>query len=1154
MSRTRTRLVAGSLVALLAAAACGAEQHTAHPPSSTARRAVNAPRRRIAPNEGARDAAASDAGPLPPCVRAAALRKNAKQLFDDGHYYRAVRSISAANDLAYQDYSCYSDVRTTWTIYVTAAAEVGLYDDAQSVASDIESAYDPPADDDQKAAAANARALMEARSRTFDVDKDWDPMMATYKKGVRLQAEHNADGAKQAFLDAWDQYHPNGKALIAAGLIAKDQKREKEASILFDRGIVDFGKESGKDLLLDVPSLDVIQGVRAVAWSLPPDDTQVALVMPSLAGTANELVVLDVTRIMGGDPRARAAVRVRVPLGEIDERSLQFSPDGKYVGLIAKATKDNPSLIALYDTQTGEAATLDISALAFAFRSTTEIDAYSNFKVQRWRWNPDGSGDRDKTKLSESDVYTMVGPPIDSATFAPNGSFVLLCRNGQSLGYLFRLSDSTTSKVYDACETPVRFTHDGAQMLAVGSSNELWSWKLDGPEPGTRTPVTVPAIEGDGPVEKSAVLSDGTIALLRPARTTVAPSQNTTGTSNKHKTDSTDSLSTNPDDAKHGLKDKGDDKRHLADAGADASMRRGATDGGANASGDAGDAGNVGDAGDAGDVGDASGAKANGDEGVEQTRKVVRLWSPTLPGYLTAPLAADDIIGSAATSSGWVVAAPKSGLAFLRRGARATIDFELEGAGATADLAHASVALDGRTVWQGDRAADGSWPPSNGVIPAFDGAVTIGNHDARVDLRFNDGHVTTWQTKEPFMANAGQIARVDVVKAEGSDALDARQSRTEMRPVMQVGLNVLETAEETEALSIDRGNSDTCSLHLHAGYADLVLGVRMTSDGGILKVARARDRIVLEDMTSTTGDVLAGAGWGGLATTSAAIDLTGNTFAIGAADGVLLGTQGSTDLVELLDARGDAWPTPIAIRDDGAVLATIGTYDRLILWDTRTAQQIAELKAPGLTSMAFSSDGSRLYFATAGNDDGTNGDGTDAFYTELHVYDVATRTTSHLFTRRKPCSIDAIAVRPGTRELAVARVAEVTIVDEGGALLQTINAGSPVRAVGWNKEGQKLVTAGFDGVVKVWSLDDLSSPVLTLTTFLVPDEKGGGDREAQLVGTPNMQRIDLDDDVIPGVHCRIGYFTTRFDVCADRFRARGLAHRLLVGETSYLDP
>ncbi|MBI2393526.1 MAG: hypothetical protein HYV09_28360 [Deltaproteobacteria bacterium] len=182
-----------------------------------------------------------------PCEQAREQRDQVPALLAQGRLDRTLRTIDLADRL------CPAEAPTTWGWLVTTLADVGRWSDARALAARIDAATDAPID-----------AKLSAESASKRVDKldraPADPFAAreTARKlafeGQDAAAKGQHALARTRYLGAWEASHPNGAALVGAAFAARLDGDLADAQRLFDRAVVDYEKETGGHLELDVPN------------------------------------------------------------------------------------------------------------------------------------------------------------------------------------------------------------------------------------------------------------------------------------------------------------------------------------------------------------------------------------------------------------------------------------------------------------------------------------------------------------------------------------------------------------------------------------------------------------------------------------------------------------------------------------------------------------------------------------------------------------------------------------------------------------------------------------------------------------------------------------------------------------------------------------
>ena len=218
-----------------------------------------------------------------PCDQARTQRARVAGLLADGKLVRTARVIAWANRL------CAEEASTSWAVEALVDAELGRYTEARALADRL----DARADDAGKQAAAEARAIVDERDRTFpNTDDAKKEMRRLYYEATATQDGKNHSAARGLFLGAWSAWHPNGQALLGAGLSAQALGQLPEAQRLFDRATAEMERAQASDndaarlagrSEADLPIARVtpeivsgLLGIEGVAWS--PDGRLLAVV------------------------------------------------------------------------------------------------------------------------------------------------------------------------------------------------------------------------------------------------------------------------------------------------------------------------------------------------------------------------------------------------------------------------------------------------------------------------------------------------------------------------------------------------------------------------------------------------------------------------------------------------------------------------------------------------------------------------------------------------------------------------------------------------------------------------------------------------------------------------------------------------------------
>lgn len=196
--------------------------------------------------------------PKTPCEQSRELRDQVPAFLAQGRLDRTIRTIDLADRL------CPAEAPQTWGWLVTTLTDVGRWSEARALATKIEGATEAPAD---------AKPSAEASLKKIDKIDRAPADVAAAREASRKLAFEGQDAAtkgdwalsKQKYLGAWDAFHPNGAALVGAAVAARGTKDAAEAQRLFDRAVVDYEKETGGHLELDVPN-GFGGFVNSIAW------------------------------------------------------------------------------------------------------------------------------------------------------------------------------------------------------------------------------------------------------------------------------------------------------------------------------------------------------------------------------------------------------------------------------------------------------------------------------------------------------------------------------------------------------------------------------------------------------------------------------------------------------------------------------------------------------------------------------------------------------------------------------------------------------------------------------------------------------------------------------------------------------------------------
>jgi WD40 repeat protein len=285
------------------------------------------PKGRLAPLTLLLAAACVDRGPpvwapspAPPgafaegCARARKLRARAPALFEEGRLDRTVRVLQRAEDL------CPIEAPATWALRVRALAAVGRSAEALQLAARIDRS--DRAGEADRAAAAAARSLAEAAGRIVavrgsrrDAPELFDPAekrraeaAALLRRAAAASRAGDHAASKKLYLDAWEAWHPDPRALVEAGLEALAAGDARQAAqALWDRAAYDDATVAIRpEIPVGAPAGHL---GHPLAWSSGGDRIAV--------GGDSEVAVFDT------DLRATLRLRTKAPV-----LAVAFTPDG----------------------------------------------------------------------------------------------------------------------------------------------------------------------------------------------------------------------------------------------------------------------------------------------------------------------------------------------------------------------------------------------------------------------------------------------------------------------------------------------------------------------------------------------------------------------------------------------------------------------------------------------------------------------------------------------------------------------------------------------------------------------------------------------------------------------------------------------------------
>ena len=426
-------LVAG-LVAMLAS--CGST-HSPAPSASSS----------VAPSAAAAD----------PCAEAATQRARVAELREGGRLDRALRVLDRARTL------CPADAEKVM------AEETAVRAELEQGATD---------------------------ARLPDTDEAKAPMRAAYRDAAAMEDAGDVAGAKARYLEAWALWHPNGQALVQAGLAAAKLGERAEAQRLFDRGLAEVERATGKKVVLDTPN--GWGQIEDVAWSsrgriAVAHDKVVSILaqgtlseVARLEGHEREILwiafspdgALLVSHALDGTHRvwdvAKGSELGRLP-GPVDLANGAFSPTGdRFVAGTNRAIVWDPRSMEVISTLDAKGVFM-ASQFLFGRDGLSILASSTTGGVRRWALPtadaPSGSA-RELPPIPANERTTHLALSPDGKSIATASGTLTITLRDLATGRETRSFKGHTDDI-----ASLRFSPDG-RVLASGSWTEVHLWEV----------------------------------------------------------------------------------------------------------------------------------------------------------------------------------------------------------------------------------------------------------------------------------------------------------------------------------------------------------------------------------------------------------------------------------------------------------------------------------------------------------------------------------------------------------------------------------------------------------------------------------------------------------------------------------------------------
>lgn len=413
-------------------------------------------------------------GPTDPCDVVSTSLARSEALVGEGRLHRATRVLAASRK------ACPSRAPELLARELPIHAELHAWGQVRALADVV--GRDVERTPALAAAMTSALALAdEGDVHPPDTDAAKAPMRDVYRRAAATEEAGDLEGAFALYQEAWALWHPNGQALVQAGLVASKLGRPADAQRLFDRGLAEIQSvtRDGNAVILETPN--GFEPISDVAWSARGrvfvahrnrvsvlNQSSLRVVGLILTDVPEQEAVTHVALTPDGKTAAIAAggevelydaiefrERASVNVGRVSGR-ISMSSDG---GLVAVGALDG---VVLWSPASGATTRLEIGsgaprAVALSPDGARVAAALGDRSVRVW-------------SVGSRQLVATLSPGKDArdVAFSPDGASLAVA--WEDAARLYRADGGAETGVIAVGASRVAFSRDGAVIATSGAA------------------------------------------------------------------------------------------------------------------------------------------------------------------------------------------------------------------------------------------------------------------------------------------------------------------------------------------------------------------------------------------------------------------------------------------------------------------------------------------------------------------------------------------------------------------------------------------------------------------------------------------------------------------------------------------------------------